>query len=455
MLCTLKRTRRIARIAALASGLLVRGYGQSTTPSGSGKTLETNRITFAKDVAPIFQEKCETCHRSGQGAPMNLQTYQDARPWAKSIKEHVATRNMPPWHLDKTIGIQKYANDRSLSDKQIKTIVEWVDEGAPFGDKKDLPAPKAWPDDPGWEYAKILGQEPDIVVKSEPLTVPAVGQDEWWKPVSDVPLTEERWIRAVEMRPGTVAGRRVTHHAVTKLVQYEPPSPDDAGGGNGGLLMEWSIGKSYDAYRAGTGKLLVPGAKIRWDIHYHSVGQQITDHLELAIYLYPKGQTPEHRTRLASFFAMSLKNDLDIPPNSIASTAGFSRLSSAARLENFQPHMHLRGKAMAMQAMLPDGGIQMLSYVDRFDFNWMNNYLYTDDSAPVLPRGTIIVITAWYDNTTANKYNPDPSEWVGYGERTVEEMGEAFVNVTNLSDQEYADWLAKHKPANKTARGGP
>ena len=120
-------------------------------------------------------------------------------------------RNMPPWHLDKTIGIQQYANDRSLSDKQIKTIVKWVDEGAPFGDKKDLPAPKVWPDDAGWQYAKIIGQEPDIVVKSEPLTIPAIGQDQWWKPVSDVPVTEERWIRAVEMRPGT--RRRPQDHA--------------------------------------------------------------------------------------------------------------------------------------------------------------------------------------------------------------------------------------------------
>src|SRR5580698_1354641 len=153
-------------------------------------------ITFAKDVAPIFREKCETCHRPGQGAPMNLQTYAEVRPWARSIKERVATRNMPPWHLDKTIGIQQFANDRSLSDKQIATIVKWVDEGAPLGDKKDLPAPKVWPDESGWQYAKILGQEPDFVVKSEPITIPAVGQDEWWKPVSDFPVTEARWIRA-------------------------------------------------------------------------------------------------------------------------------------------------------------------------------------------------------------------------------------------------------------------
>jgi len=377
---------------------------------------------------------------------MNLQTYQEARPWARSIRERVATRSMPPWHLDKTIGIQKYANDRSLSDKQIATIVKWVDEGAPFGDKKDLPPPKVWPDDSVWQYAKIIGQEPDIVVKSEPLTIPAVGQDQWWKPISDVPLTEERWIRAVEMRPASLGGRKVTHHAITKLVQYEPTSTEDTSGA-AGVLMEWSIGKTYDAFRSDAGKLILPGAKIRWDIHYHCVGEAITDQLELAIYLYPKGQTPEHRTHLGSPLATTTKDSVDIPPNSVAVTQGFTVLRSATRLENFQPHMHLRGKAMAMQAILPDGTVQMLSYVDRFEFNWMTNYIYTDDSAPVLPKGTILRITAWYDNTSANKNNPDPQQWIGYGERTIEEMGEAFVNMTNLSDQEYADWFAKHRPA--------
>ncbi len=378
---------------------------------------------------------------------MNLQTYQEVRPWARDIKERVATRNMPPWHLDKTIGIQTYENDRSLSEKQIRTIVEWVNEGAPFGDKKDLPPPKSWPDDSGWQYARVIGKQPDIIVTSAPLTIPAVGQDQWWKPISDVPVMEERWVRAVEMRPATLAGRKVTHHAVTMLVQYEPGNPDSVAGGDEGLLMEWSIGKSYDAYRADAGKLLLPGAKIRWDIHYHSVGEQITDHLELGIYLYPKGVKPKHRTRLSSPLAMYSKDDLDIPPNTITATQGFTRLRSAARIENFQPHMHLRGKAMAMQAILPDGTTEMLSYVDRFDFQWMNNYIYTDESAPVLPKGTILRITAWYDNTAANKYNPDPTQWVGYGDRTIDEMGEAFVNITNISDEEYAEWLAKHPRA--------
>jgi len=407
-----------------------------------------DQVTFAKDVAPIFRDKCETCHRPGQGAPMNLRTYEEVRPWAKSIRQRVATKNMPPWYLDQTIGIQQFANDRSLSAAQIATIVKWVDDGAPLGDKKDLPAPKVWADDSGWQFAKIIGREPDFIVKSADWTVPATGQDQWWKPVSDIPVTEERWVRAVEMRPATLAGRGVTHHAVAQLEQFAPASDQDIGGSDGPApLAEWSIGKTWDAFRPGTGKLIVPGAKLRWDIHYHSVGQPIRDHVELAVYLYPKDQKPEHRTRLVSLYAFTSRNDLDIPPNSIASTQGYQALSSAARIENFQPHMHLRGKAMSLQAILPGGKAQlMLSYVDRFDFNWINNYIYADDAAPVLPKGTILHVTAWYDNTAQNKSNPDPNEWVGYGERQVEEMGHAWVNITPLSDQEYAAWLARPKP---------
>ena len=411
--------------------------------------------TFAKDVAPIFQEKCESCHRPGQGAPMSLRTYEEARPWARSIKQRVASHAMPPWNIDKTVGIRHFDNDRSLTEEQIATIVKWVDAGAPLGDKKDLPAPKVWPDDSGWQLAKVLGQEPDFVVQSEPYTVPAVSQDLWWKPTSDVPVTEERWVRAVEMRPGTLAGRRITHHALAQLEQTEPGASAADNAAPPGLLMEWAIGKNYDIYRPGSGKLLEPGAKIKWDIHYHAVGEAVRDHVELAVYLYPKGYVPEHRTRLVLFSAYKTNNDLDIPPDSVTETQAFHVLKSAARLENFQPHMHLRGKAMSMEAILPDGTVRMLSYVDNFNFNWMNNYIYADDDAPVLPKGTVLRITAWYDNTAAHLSNPDPAQWVGYGDRTVDEMGHAWVNVTNISDKEYADWLAKHKPAEqKMARAG-
>jgi len=424
--------------------------------------LTQKPVTFAKDIAPIFQEKCESCHRKGSMAPMALVTYEETRPWAKAIRERVITRQMPPWHLDKTVGIQHFQNDRSLTDDQISTIVRWVDAGAPLGDRKDMPPPKRWPDDDGWQLAKQFGP-PDLVIKSEPYTMPAHGQDVWFKPLTDIPVTEPRWVRAVEMRPATPAGRRVTHHALARLLQDEPNAPvnpgrlvadDGSSGGslNAGLLMEWAVGKNYDIYRPGSGKLLLPGSKIWWEMHYHAVGEQIRDHVELAVYLYPKDQTPKYRTYLTLFGATSNTGSrLDIPPNTVTQSQSFHVLRAPARLENFQPHMHLRGKAMSLEAILPDGTTQMLSFADHFNFNWMTNYIYTDEAAPVLPKGTIIHVTAWHDNTTANPNNPDPNQWVGYGDRTIDEMAHAWVNVTYISEDDYKDWAAKHKPRRASA----
>jgi hypothetical protein len=182
------------------------------------------------------------------------------------------------------------------------------------------------------------------------------------------------------------------------------------------------------------------------------VGEQIRDHVELAVYLYPKGEVPKYRTRLSLFGAsVNPPGRFDIPPNSVVAVQMYQVLRQPARLENFQPHMHLRGKAMAMEAILPDGTVQMLSYVDHFNFNWMNNYIYADDAAPVLPKGTIIHITAWYDNTVNNPNNPDHDQWVGYGDRTVDEKGHAWVNVTYISDDDYNQWLSKHKPTRTAA----
>jgi hypothetical protein len=444
--------------AALASGIFLALSGIATAAEPASKAP-----TFTKDVTPIFQEKCQDCHRKGSMAPMSLITYEETRPWAKAIRERVATRSMPPWHLDKTVGIQQFKNDMSLSDEQISTIVRWVDGGAPLGDIKDMPPPKQWPTDDGWKLAREFGP-PDFVLKSEPYTMPAHGQDVWFKPVTNIPVTEPRWVRAVEMRPGTPAGRRITHHALARLLQTEPDSQntaavnainDGSGGGPGsaGLLMEWAIGKNYDVYRPNTGKLLLPGSQIWWEMHLHAVGEEIRDHVELAVYLYPQGQEPKYRTRLTLFGATATQGSpLDIKPNSISETEGFHVLPQPARLENFQPHMHLRGKAMALEAILPDGTRQMLSYVDHFNFQWMTNYIYADDAAPVLPKGTTIHVTAWHDNTAANPNNPDPQQWVGWGDRTVDEMAHAWVNVTYISEQDYQDWAAKHKAKPSLAR---
>jgi hypothetical protein len=409
--------------------------------------------TFAKDIAPILQAKCQDCHRPNTVAPMSLLTYQDARPWAKSIRERVIARNMPPWHLDKTAGIQHYINDRSLSDAQIDTIVRWVDGGSPPGDPKDMPVPRVWPEEEAWQLAKQFG-EPDFVVKSATFQLSATGSDEWWNPVSDLPVTEPRWVRAVEVRPATVAGRRITHHAIARLSQDDDSGRESWRDG-GGLLMEWAIGKQYDIYRPNTGKLLLPGAQIYWDIHLHASGEAVKDHVELAVYLYPKGVVPKYRTHLTMFRATHRGWDsLDIPPNSLAETEYTTILPGPARLESFQPHMHLRGKAMSMEAILPDGTVRMLSNVDHFDFAWMNNYIYSDEDAPVLPAGTQIRIHAVHDNTKANRNNPDPTVQVGYGRATTDEMAHAWVNVTYLSEADYAEWAAKHVVKTEGGPGG-
>jgi mono/diheme cytochrome c family protein len=442
------------RVFLVRSLIVLSGLSLLAAPVNTASAADKpdRPVTFAKDVAAIFQAKCQDCHRPGTVAPMSLLTYQDARPWAKSIRERVITRQMPPWHIDRTVGVQHFMNDRSLSDKELDTIVRWVDAGAPMGDPKDLPPARKWPVEEAWELAKQLG-EPDLVIKSGNFSIPAVGDDQWWDPVSPIPLTEPRWVRAVEIRPATVAGRKVTHHAIARLWQNDDeesetrtPAPRALSDGSG-LLMEWAIGKQYDIFRDNTGKLLVPGAEIQWDIHLHASGEAVQDHVELAIYLYPKNAPPKLRTRLMMFRGTQGRfGGIDIPPNSVADVEATTMLRLPARLESFQPHMHLRGRAMSMEAILPDGTVRMLSNVDHFDFNWMNNYIYSDEDAPVLPAGTQIRIHAWHDNTTANRNNPDPSVHVGYGRRTTDEMAHAWVNVTYLSDEEYQDWVKKHEP---------
>src|SRR5881296_3154938 len=435
---------RIVGLAALALGVIL------TSPLWiSAREAADTAVTFTKDVAPIFQEKCQACHRLDSMAPMSLVTYEETRPWAKAIRQRVITRQMPPWHIDPTVGVQKFKNDMSLTQDQIDTIVRWVDTGAPLGDIKDMPRPREWPNTDEWKATKELGP-PDLIVKSEPWTMPARHQDVWWRRASDIGLTEPRWVRAVEMRPGSVAGRKITHHAVAYLAQDDPDSlvpgtSDDLRGRS--LLMEWAIGKGYDLYRPDTGKLLLPGSKIAWDVHYHAVGEEIRDHVEIGIWLYPKGKEPKYRTYLTGFQAIQGEDRfrrVDIPPNTITVSQRVTVLKKAAMLENFQPHMHLRGKAMMVEAILPDGSTEVVNYVGKFNFNWMTNYIYADEAAPMFPKGTVIQVTAWYDNTRANPNNPDPDQWVGFGDRTVDEMGHAWMNVTYVSDEDYNAWLVKH-----------
>jgi hypothetical protein len=434
--------------------------GLLALPASLSAQTTTAAPTFTKDVAPIFQKKCESCHRPDSIAPMSLITYQEARPWARSIRDRVASRNMPPWHIDPTVGIQHYKGDRSLSQKEIDTIVAWAAAGAPQGNPADMPPKITWPDGNGWNFAKELGKtEPDLIIRSPKYTQKAVAMDAWYKPVVETGLTEPRWVRAIEMRPSTIKGRKITHHALAFLLQDEKEaqamlaSPDADSGA--GLFMEWAVNKQGEMLRPNTGKLMLPGSKIRWDIHYSAAGEDVTDDVQLGIYFYPKGETPKYRTALSLYSGIQGGNRaLDIAPNTINVTQNFHVMRRAGRIENFQPHMHLRGKAQMLEAILPNGQQQVLGHVNRFEFNWMNNYVFEDDYAPLLPKGTILKVTSWHDNTAANKNNPDPNQWVGWGDRTVDEMAHLWINITYMSDDDFAKEVEarKAKMAATTAR---
>ena len=429
------------------------GHAADPTPT-AGPT------TFTKDVAPILQNKCQQCHQPNSIAPMSLISYEDARPWARSIKQRVITRQMPPWHIDPSVGVHDFKNDISLSDAQIDTIVRWVDGGAIQGDPKDMPPPKPLVTDNEWQGVRDGYGPPDLVIKSSEYTMAAQHQDVWYRPMSDIPLTEPRWARMVEIRPTQLKGRRIVHHSIAYLVLNNDPEAVNTGTATGATaadptpddlvnrrpqLMEWAIGKGYDRFRDGTGKLILPGEKISWDQHLHAVGEEITSGSEIGVWLYPKGQEPQKRSYLIGFTGLRKSQFVDIPPNSIASTDGFTVLKENTLITNFQPHFHLRGKAMQVEAILPDGKNQIISYVGKFNFNWMTNYIYTDDAAPVFPKGTVIHVSAWYDNTRANPNNPDPDQWVGYGDRTVDEMAHAWMNVVYLNDDEYKALVAERK----------
>jgi hypothetical protein len=417
--------------------------------------------TFSKDVAPILQRKCQECHQPNSIAPMSLITFAEARPWARSIKQRVATRQMPPWHIDQSVGVQKFKNDMSLSQKEIDTIVAWVDAGAPQGDPKDLPPAKKISADNEWKGVQDGFGQPDLVIRSSEYKMPASGQDVWYRPMTEsIPITEPRWVKMVEIRPTSLKARKVLHHSIA----YQVLSPENVQSVNTGTangpasalapedlvnrrpqLMEWAIGKGYDLFAEGTGKMIMPGEKLSWDQHLHASGEEVSVGSEIALWLYPKGQEPKKRSYLMAFTGLKKRGFLDIAPNTVSYTEGFTVLKENTMITNFQPHFHLRGKAMEVKAILPDGSTQVVSYVGNFNFNWMTNYIYADDAAPVFPKGTVIQVSAWYDNTKNNPSNPDPDQWVGYGDRTVDEMAHAWMNLVYLSDEEYKAWVDAKK----------
>ncbi len=429
----------VAAIAGVLLGVGVPGAGAQDEAS----------ITYAEHVAPIMQAKCQECHQPNSVAPMSLLTYEDVRRYAPRIRRRVAAREMPPWHIDRSVGIQEFKNDRGLTDEELATIVAWVEQGSAMGDPALMPPPREFPDPNRWQLADRFG-EPDLIIKSDPYTLPAETQDKWFRPLVETGLTEARWVRAIEIKPTYPDGRRIVHHVLTFLEQDEPELVNMASTAadaqqSAGLFMEWAVGKVGEIFPPDAGKLMLPDSRIRWEVHMHAVGEEVVDNqVELGIYFYPKDYVPQNRTVLRFLDARG-RSDLDIPPGQIAVTQDFHVLPAPARLENFQPHMHMRGKAMSMEAIYPDGRKEMLSQVNNFQWNWHVNYVYAEHVAPLLPKGTTLVITAWHDNTAENPNNPDHRQWVGWGDRTVDEMAHAWVDVTYLEQDEYERLVAERE----------
>jgi hypothetical protein len=427
---------RVALSIAIVGMISVVGSAQQASTAGAP-------VTFSKDVAPILQKSCQNCHRPGAIAPMSLLTYQDARPWARSIKAKVSAREMPPWYIDRHIGITKFKEDPSLTDAEIATIIRWVDSGAPAGNPRDLPEPRQFGDNDKWHIGK-----PDMIVSlPKPYELRANGPDEFYDVDVDPGFKEDLYISAVETKPESYAFK-VVHHATANMIEDEEADPV------GFFFNEYALGKNGDIFPEDSGRLIKAGSKIHFNLHLHPSGERSLVNLSIGFKLYPKGQVPKH---VAFTQHMGDNTDLDIPPGQVVRTDGYFRLPRPAVLSAFQPHMHNRGKAMCMEAIYPDiradsarpgpARTETLNCVSNYQFGWHITYPYADDVAPILPAGTIIHITAWHDNTAANKYNPNPRNWVGYGQRTIDEMSFAWVSLFYIDDNEYQQRVAARAKA--------
>jgi cytochrome c5 len=406
--------------------------------------------TFSKDIAPILQTSCQNCHQASGIAPMSLVTYEEVRPWAPIIKDRVTKRIMPPWHLDKTVGLQHYANDPSLTEEQIATIAAWVDDGAPEGDPAELPAPIQWPSGEAWELEERLGP-PDVILRSAPYTVAPDGMDQWWRPTVEFEgIDEPRWLMAAEFKPAYPLGQKVVHHGHANFIQE--------GQGTRGVAR-YGVGKNWEIFPDDVGMLIQPGpARVNWDLHYFPSGEEVVDDVvEAGLWFYPKGEEPQHETRGEVMILVDKSEerprgvDIIIPPHGFQTLQGVHVISRPTILHSFRPHMHMRGKEMSMEAIYPNGRREVLSKVDKYDHFWQLSYQYAEEVRPLLPVGTVLLFTAVFDNTTDNPINPDPDQWVTFGQRGVDEMSHAWVGMTYLDDETFSQLVEEREAREQMA----
>jgi hypothetical protein len=373
--------------------------------------------TFSKDVAPVLYKNCVSCHRAGDIAPMELVTYEQVRPWAKSIREKVSLGEMPPWHANAPHGT--FLNDRRLSDRDKDTLLRWAANGAPQGDPKDLPSAPQFAE--GWEIGK-----PDVVIPmTKAYDVPASGTINYQYFTMPTNFTEDKWVQAIEVRPGV---RRVVHHilvfcrepgAPQRTPVFTPVVPKLPGlsleGGRGALIATTAPGTNAMVYQPGAAMLVKAGATLSFQIHYTASGTPATDISSVGM-IFAK-EPPKIEMRNGAFANPTLMLPAGDPNKAVESAIEFNQDSHVWALF---PHTHLRGKSWEYRLAYPDGRTEVVLSVPTYDFNWQTYYLFAKPLA--VPKGARLEATAHYDNSTNNKSNPNPKVDVRWGEQTWQEM---------------------------------
>jgi hypothetical protein len=418
-------------------------------------------VTFTKDIAPILQRSCQNCHRPAGVAPMSLTTYEETRPWARAIKQRTGIGPhagvMPPWYIEKDIGIQQYKDDPSLSDLEIAKIAKWADSGAPQGNPADLPAAKTFDDGDSWAIGT-----PDLIVKTKDIFVKA-GAPDWWGEIESVPigLTEDRYVLALQFKEvndipkegtgrGTVGGHYVFHHLIwSTRVEGPDGSVDtspDVGGIDQGNTTSWpvhEVGRNADFFDPKGAPLLRANSwAVSNSAHIHSGGRDTKSHLEIGFKLAPKGYKPDYKRSVTRSFGNGV--DIDIRPMKAGQQLNaYTVLTEHTKITTFEPHLHAPGMRMCLEAIW-GFNIQTLSCAG-YDHNWVRGYAYADDAAPLLPKGTILHITGFMDNSTSNKNIPDPRNWQGSGNRSIANMFIDLGQGVSLTDDQFQEEMARRR----------
>jgi mono/diheme cytochrome c family protein len=392
-------------VAVLAAGtlttfLLLGSWSFAEKPEGKSK----EPITYAKQVARIFQDNCQSCHHPGTAAPFSLLTYEQAKNWSATIKEVLVDKRMPPWHADPRYG--KFSNDRRLRQELADTVIAWIDSGMELGDKNDLPPPKSFAD--GW----VIGK-PDVVFElPAEQTVPAAGVVPYQYFVTPTNFKEDVWIQAAEARPGN---RAVVHHIIVSF--RDPKNKERQGGIGDGFIVGTAPGDMPLILRPGMAKRIPAGADLIWQMHYTPNGKEVKDRSQVGLIFYRGKEPPKWNAQ-----TRGISNGNFVIPAGDANHLVESDwvVPRDTLLLSFMPHMHLRGKDFEYRAEFPDGRKEILISVPRYDFSWQASYRLTE---PVrLPKGTRIHCTAHFDNSSNNPANPDPKQEVRWGDQTWEEM---------------------------------